>query len=132
MIMIDLLNFPRFPEAKCKGDIADFFFPENKKQLEEALPTLRSLCGSCIHEKECLKYALDNEITHGYWGNKTTDERNVLALSHPKVQQKQSNRVKDVLRLKNAGWSNRAIAKSFDISETAIRRLLNNAVKEGQ
>lgn len=69
-------NTPNFPEAQC-AEMAnpDLFFPESKEELEQVLPMLRKTCGSCIHQAECLKFALDEGITEGIWGGKTPAER---------------------------------------------------------
>jgi len=126
-----LFNFPRFPQAKCVGDIADSFFPDSKAELEKNLSTLQALCQSCVHEKECLKYALDNEITHGFWGGKTTEERNHIAMTQPIEKKKEPSRLEEVLRLQALGWSLEAIARSSSVSVASVSRLLNRARKKG-
>jgi WhiB family redox-sensing transcriptional regulator len=130
-MLTGLLNFPRFPQAKCVGDIADSFFPESKAELAESLPTLRSICHSCVHEKECLKYALDNEIVHGFWGGKTTEERNLIAMTQPIEKKKETSRLDEVLHLQALGWSLEAIARSSSVSVASVSRLLNRARKKG-
>jgi WhiB family redox-sensing transcriptional regulator len=131
-VISGFINFPRFQSAKCTGDIADSFFPESKAELAASLETLRSICHSCVHETECLKYALDNEITHGFWGGKTSDERNLLAVHHPKEKKKETSRLDEVLHLQASGWSNEAIARSSGVSQAAVRRLLDRARKKGR
>ena len=130
-MLTGLLNFPRFPQAKCVGDIADSFFPESKAELAESLPTLRSICHSCVHEKECLKYALDNEIVHGFWGGKTSEERNHIAMTQPIEKKKETSRLDEVLHLQALGWSLEAIARSSSVSVASVSRLLNRARKKG-
>lgn len=130
-MLTGLFNFPRFPQAKCVGDIADSFFPETKAELAKNLSTLQSLCHSCVHEKECLKYALDNDITHGFWGGKTSEERTRIAVSHPKVKEEEPSRLEEVLHLQASGWSLEAIARSSSVSQASVRRLLSRARKKG-
>ena len=126
------INLPRFQSAKCTGDVADSFFPDSKAELAASLETLRSICYSCIHENECLQYALDNEITHGFWGGKTSDERNLLAVIHPKEKKRESSRLDEVLHLQASGWSVEAIARSSGVSVASVQRLLGRARKKGR
>ena len=131
MTLTGLFNFPRFPQAKCVGDIADSFFPDSKAELEKNLSTLQGLCHSCVHEKECLKYALDNNITHGFWGGKTSEERTQISIAHPKEKKKEPSRLEEVLHLQASGWSLEAIARSSSVSVASVSRLLNRARKKG-
>jgi len=131
VILRRVVDFPRFPFAKCTGEIADFFFPESKAELKESLPMLQSICKSCAHEKECLQYALDNEITHGFWGGKTSEERTLIAIHHPKEKKKEPSRLEEVLHLQASGWSIEAIARSSSVSTAAVKRLLERARKKG-
>jgi len=67
---------PKFREAQCAQiDDKDYFFPDNKRDEAERLPQLQQICGSCIHRKECLEYALDKRIVYGFWGGYTADQR---------------------------------------------------------
>jgi len=67
---------PKFTEAKCAQiEDKDYFFPDNKRDEAERLPQLQQICGSCIHRKECLEYALDKRIVYGFWGGYTADQR---------------------------------------------------------
>jgi WhiB family redox-sensing transcriptional regulator len=74
------VDLPRFDEAKCAdvGD-KDFFFPINRAQEAERLHQLKAICASCIHEKECLEYALEKQIPYGIWGGKSPTERDAVA-----------------------------------------------------
>lgn len=69
-------NTPSFPQANCaEMPNPDIFFPETREELKQVLPMLRKTCGSCIHQADCLKYALDESIEHGIWGGLTPAER---------------------------------------------------------
>lgn len=131
-MLTGLFNFPRFNQAKCVGDVADSFFPESKAELEKNLSLLQGLCHSCVHEKECLQYALDNEITHGFWGGKTSEERNQIAIAHPVEKKREASRLEEVLHLQASGWSLEAIARSSSVSTASVRRLLDRARKKGR
>ena len=74
------VDLPRFDEAKCADvDDKDFFFPINRAQEAERLHQLKAICASCIHEKECLEYALEKQIPYGIWGGKSPTERDAVA-----------------------------------------------------
>jgi WhiB family redox-sensing transcriptional regulator len=74
------VDLPRFDEAKCADvEDKDFFFPINRAQEAERLHQLKALCASCIHEKECLEYALEKQIPYGTWGGKSPTERDAVA-----------------------------------------------------
>jgi len=70
------VDLPRFEQAECATiEDKDFFFPDGRKLEAERLHQLKAICHSCIHEKECLAYALKKQIDYGIWGGKTPDER---------------------------------------------------------
>jgi hypothetical protein len=65
-----------FERAACAEiEDPDYFFPEGKVEEAERLPNLRRICAGCIERKECLAYAIKEEIPHGIWGGKTPSER---------------------------------------------------------
>ena len=53
-----------FEQARCRKMDTSVFFPHTT----EGMGIARSICGECTVKRECLKYAIDNEITHGVWG----------------------------------------------------------------
>ena len=73
-MLTSLSDFPNFPEAKCTNEPLDFFFPTSRVELEERLPRLEQLCGSCIHQADCISYAIENEITDGYWAGNSAEQ----------------------------------------------------------
>ena len=68
---------PDFPENKCRGHY-DLFFPENAEELKRLLPQAQALCGSCIHQEDCLQFAIDNNFKSGIWGGFTPSQREDL------------------------------------------------------
>ena len=68
-------------KAKCRGTMADGsgynFFPvkgESKFVSMEA----QEFCRSCSVKKDCLNYALDNNLNDGIWGGLTYRKRLLL------------------------------------------------------
>lgn len=71
-----LVDLPRFDQARCADvEDKDFFFPDGRNVEAERLPQLQAICRSCIHEKECLAYALRKQIVFGFWGGSTAQQR---------------------------------------------------------
>ena len=84
-----VVNSPSFPEAACAGiENPDLFFPESKEELARVLPLLRKTCDSCIHQAECLQYALNEGIKQGIWGGMTPAERERI---RPRVKRQYTN-----------------------------------------
>jgi hypothetical protein len=77
------VDLPRFDEAKCAEiEDKDLFFPDGRTQEAETLHQLRTICSSCLHEKECLEYALEKQIPYGFWGGKSSTERNAVVVNN--------------------------------------------------
>jgi hypothetical protein len=63
-------------QAACTGSGANFFPSKmGEKGVNEAI----AICRGCPVRVECLKYALNNNITHGIWGALTTRGRREMA-----------------------------------------------------
>lgn len=58
-------------DAKCKGLDINMFYPERGQNAREAI----AVCAGCIVIKECLQYALDNNIKVGVFGGTTEFHR---------------------------------------------------------
>lgn len=58
-------------KAECATIPRISFFPVGRSSSKEAL----AACARCEVAEECLKYALENTITHGIWGGKTESQR---------------------------------------------------------
>lgn len=74
------LDLPNFPEAQCaSSDLdADTWFPEavrNQELCKQDTFIARTLCGICVHQVDCLQFALDNGIGDGIWGGLLPEER---------------------------------------------------------
>ena len=108
------IDAPNFPEAQCaKLEDKDFFFPKIGRQEAERLPQLRAICSSCTHEKECLTFALDQQIAFGFWGGKSANERRLTLVQLDRVA------VKGVaLRIKNLRHSGRSVREIASLLKT--------------
>lgn len=127
------IDAPDFPKAVCATlEDKDFFFPKVGKQEAERLPQLRALCGQCVHERECLNFALDKQIADGFWGGKSaTERRSSLTRNHQVAVKGVALKIKT---LGEAGQSVREIASLLSTSPYYIRRVfkrLNEANNKG-
>lgn len=122
----EFLPFVRlFENAACAeiGD-PDYFFPEGKAEEAERLPNLRRICGACIDRKECLAYAIKEEIPHGIWGGKTPTERGQNLQRNEKQARQQL-----IIKLRNQGISTEEIARKVGIRVTQVYRVFTEANK---
>lgn len=65
-----------FVDAACQGNSTAIFFPElglGRPQRREA--RAKRICARCSVRKQCLTYALDNNIEDGIFGGLTYEER---------------------------------------------------------
>lgn len=122
----EFLPFVRlFENAACAeiGD-PDYFFPEGKAEEAERLPNLRRICGACIDRKECLAYAIKEEIPHGIWGGKTPTERGQNLQRNEKQARQQL-----IIKLRDQGISTEEIARKVGIRVTQVYRVFTEANK---
>lgn len=61
-------------DARCSGAKTDLWFPELGQSTVHAI----RVCQECPVKRECLNYALDNEIVHGVWGGTSARERSKM------------------------------------------------------
>ena len=114
-----------FENAACAEiENLDYFFPEGKVEEAERLPNLRRICAGCIERKECLAYAIKEEIPHGIWGGKTPSERG----QNLKRDQKKE-RQKRIIKLRDQGISTDEIARKVGIRVTQVYRIFTEANK---
>lgn len=57
--------------ARCRGMDPDRFFVRG---IAQARPVIR-VCERCPVQDECLRYAIENDITFGVWGGLTERQR---------------------------------------------------------
>ena len=127
MTLLALLNSPSFPEAKCRNKDLDFFFPVSQVELEQRLERLRQICGSCIHQTPCRKFAIDNEEEHGFWGGLTPEERHNLK----KKKEVGTRRFREIEEFLSRGYNKQEIARILNIQVTSIERTLDRAKRKG-
>jgi DNA-binding CsgD family transcriptional regulator len=121
--------FPTLPllsRAKCRDiENPDIFFPEGKVEEANSLPIARNICGSCIERKECLEYALAENIPHGIWAGTTPKERGVVA--QRKRQKFGKNIAETIRRLYSQGRTPKEISVALNVDLSYISQVLRKA-----
>ena len=118
------VDLPRFDNAKCANvEDKDLFFPDNRTQEAERLHQLKAICSSCIHEKECLEYALEKQIPYGIWGGSTPADRDTVAIAKGKSYAFKGIAL-TITKLHKKGVSANEIAVQLNTSPGYVRRVL--------
>jgi WhiB family transcriptional regulator, redox-sensing transcriptional regulator len=118
------VDLPRFDSAKCADvEDKDLFFPDNRTQEAERLHQLKAICASCIHETECLEYALEKQIPYGVWGGSTPADRDTVAIAKSKSYAFKGIAL-TITKLHAKGISANEIAAQLDTSPGYVRRVL--------
>lgn len=127
-----LCDAPKFAQAICATvEDKDLFFPDRRIDEAERLPELKAMCESCIHRKECLDYAISNEIPFGVWGGSTPRDREKVL--HPRriPVGEMANRI---LELRERDFNADEIAQRLETSIGYVRKILTrfpSATREG-
>ena len=64
-------------EAQCKTEDSNLFFSELASKVIKA----KMICSTCPVKKQCLDFAISNNIEEGIFGGLTFDERKSLVLA---------------------------------------------------
>lgn len=135
--MNDRTNFfpdlPSLPKAACRDvAISHLFFPESKKEEAERLPIARAICAGCLERKECLDYALREQIPHGIWAGTTPAQRG-FGQGCRNRKTGRVNRAEAVRSLHSFGRLPREIAATMNIELSYVTQVLKRAAKlEGE
>lgn len=104
--------------AACRGTDLNLFFPGRGETAGPA----REICGVCPVRQACLNYALSNAIIHGIWGGLSERERRALRTNYRRSARRERDR--DLIAAATAGYTALAISRSFDLSRTAVTRIV--------
>ena len=118
------VDLPKFSNALCKDvEDKDFFFPDNRTQEAERLHQLKAICASCIHEKECLEYALEKQIPYGFWGGSSPSDRDSVVIAKNKNYAFKGMAL-NIVKLHQKGISANEIAVQLNTSLGYVKRVL--------
>jgi WhiB family redox-sensing transcriptional regulator len=68
---------PWVEDAPCKGIDTELFFPERgKAHISEKV--IKPVCGTCPVRQQCLDYAIDLDMSEGYYGGLSGKQRRAI------------------------------------------------------
>jgi hypothetical protein len=103
MFQIGKTDLPKLVGAACKDTlIPDIFFPDSFAQEQDVKPWIRKICEPCPARLECLQYAIDHDIVHGFWGGVSPTERDRI---RPMSKTRRRNTIAEVEKLLDLGLS---------------------------
>ena len=124
---------PHLSEASCRGIFnPNLFFPESREQEAKCLPIVRAICAGCPERKECLDYALREEIPDGIWAGTTPAQRG-FGQGFRNRKTGQVNRSNAIRSLHSLGRTPKEIAATLKIELAYVTQVLKRAAKlEGE
>ena len=125
-------SLPLLPNAACKEiENPNIFFPDSRAEERKSLPIVAAICDGCIERKECLEYALNEEIPYGIWAGQTPAMRGVNN-AQKKRSPMNKNIAEKVRQLDSLGRSRKEIAAILDVEMSYVTRSLRRAKLEGE
>ncbi len=125
---------PLLPNASCK-DITNpnLFFPVSRQDEAKSLPIARTICAGCPERKECLDYALKENIGEGIWAGTTPAERGMARRRWHNKASGKPNRSEMIRALHSKGRPPREIATTVRMELSYVNRVLKRVAKlEGE
>ena len=117
-------SLPLLPNAACKDyEFPELFFPDSRAKEKKILPLVQAICAGCPERKECLAYALEEQIPHGIWAGTTPAMRgfkNESKRSFNKV-----NRAEKIRSLHASGRTSKEIAEILHMGLTYVNVIIN-------
>ena len=126
-------TLPLLPQASCRGIFnPNLFFPESREQEAKCLPIVRAICAGCPERKECLDYALKEQIPHGIWAGTTPAQRGFGQGFKHRYTGK-TNNAEAIRSLTSLGRTPKEIAATLKIELAYVTQVLKRAAKlEGE
>jgi len=127
-------TLPKLPNALCREyEFPNLFFPESKADEAKSLPLAQAICAGCPERKECLEYALTEEIPHGIWAGTTPAMRGFAANSASRKKYVE-NVARTIRELYRQGRTHKEIAETCRVEMSYVTRVIRrlNAKLEGE
>jgi len=125
--MLPLL--PKLSEAACKDyQFPDLFFPDGKKQEADRLNFVQAICNGCVERKDCLEFALEQNIVHGIWAGTTPEMRKNMKVS-PSSQYFEPSTADRIRELTNKGKSPQQIARLLSVETSYVKLALTRTTR---
>ena len=124
-----LSDSPKFPNALCaKLENKDYFFPDGKILEAERLPELQAICSICTHRKECLEYAIKEQIRFGIWGG-TTGEMRKRLFKKQSLFVERKGKAKTVRKMYDEGNTPQHIASFLQVNLPYVKEMIRRYEK---
>jgi hypothetical protein len=125
-------SLPKLKDALCRDyEFPDLFFPTGRVAEAKSLPLAQAICAGCSERKECLEYALNEEIPYGIWAG-TTPEMRGITVEKRKRQRLNRNIAEEIRELHKKGRTQQEIAKQLKVQRNYVTRTLKRAKLEGE
>lgn len=127
-------TLPKLPNALCRDyEFPNLFFPESKADEARSLPLAQAICAGCSERKECLEYALAEEIPHGIWAG-TTPAMRGFAPNSSNRKKYVENLARTIRELYRQGRTHKEIAQACRVEMNYVTRVIRrlNAKLEGE
>lgn len=103
--------------AACKGMPMDSFFI-GKGEVPEAPLTV---CPTCPVRRDCLRFALENDIQHGWYGGVSPRARQRM---RPGDDDRRAFTLQQLWEMRERGVTYRRIAAETGLSESTVRKAI--------
>ena len=126
-------TLPKLPNALCRNyEFPNLFFPDSKAEEARSLPLAQAICAGCPERKECLEYALNEQIPHGIWAGTTPAMRGFAPNSQRKLFA--DNVARNIRQLYHQGRTHQEIAEICRVEMNYVTRVIRrlNAKLEGE
>jgi len=115
---------PSLPDANCRTiDDPDIFFPVSKQDETNSMEVTKVICGTCMNRKECLEFAINEQIPYGIWAGTSPAERKILWAAEYRTRgmQKTADRIRE---LNQSGRTPRQIVSILNTKLNYVNRVL--------
>jgi len=125
-------KLPKLPDALCKDySFPDLFFPDGRVEEAKRLPLAQAICAGCPARKECLEYALEEEIPYGIWAGTTPEMRGFNSPSKRAINLRK-NVAQEIRDLDQKGRTHKEIALALNVELSYVTRVIKRAKLEGE
>jgi len=126
-------TLPKLKNALCREyEFPDLFFPTGRVAEAKSLPLAQAICAGCPERKECLEYALAEEIPYGIWAG-TTPEMRGITVEKRKKSRMNRNIAEEIRELYKQGRTHKEIAGILKVDQSYVTRAIKRGAKlEGE
>lgn len=118
---------PQLPQAQCREiENPDIFFPESRAEERKSLQAIRKICDGCIERKECLDYALSEQIPYGIWAGFTWEQRKRM-ITNARQKSPIVSRARKIREMAAEGAQPKEIAKALNCETSYVTQVLSLA-----